>query len=169
MLLRSADIKKTMRLRRNTSLPFLVLTSFFTLYFIVVPTMVSFLCLCPQKDPNWKCTCGCSKCAQRRQSTYLSFDVSFGKPPAQEFTPSAKGQFCQANSRSSQKSHLPFVSTESASCTCQSPLKDISHELKEFISAVFTWAHTIEADRILALEEFILILEYFPHPYERPG
>jgi hypothetical protein len=169
MLLRSADIKNSMRFQKVTALPFLVLISFFTLYFLFVPTIVSFLCLCPQKDPNWKCTCGCSKCAQRRQATYLSFDVSFGKPPAREFTPSAKDQFCRANSRSSHKSHLPFVSIESASCTCQSPMKDISHELKEFISAIFTWAQTIDADRILALEEFILILEYFPHPYERPG
>jgi hypothetical protein len=158
-----------MRFRRVIPLPFLVLIPFLTFYFLFVPTMVSFLCLCPQKDPNWKCTCGCSKCVQRRQATYLSFDISFGKSPAQEFTPSAKGQFCQANSRSSQKSHLPFVSTESASCTCQIPIKDISHEPKEFISAVFTWMHTIDVARILAIEEFILILEHFPHPYERPG
>lgn len=169
MLLRSADIKNRMRLRRVNSLPFLVLISFFTVYFLFVPAMVSFLCLCPEKDPSWKCTCGCSKCAQRRQATYLSFDISFRQPPTRKFMPSAKGQLCQTNSRYPYKSHLPFVSTESASCTCQSPVKDISHDLKEFISVLFTWTHTIDVAHIFALEDFLLILEYFPHPYERPG
>lgn len=169
MLLRSTAIKNSMRLRRFTSLPFLVLISFFTLYFLFVPSMVSFLCLCPEKDPNWKCTCGCSKCTQRRQATYLSFDISFRQPPARKSMPSAKGQLCRTNSRYPHKSQLPFVSTESASCTCQSPIKHISHELKEFISALFTWTHTIDVAHIFALEDFLLILEYFPHPYERPG
>jgi hypothetical protein len=169
MLLTTTDIKNGMRFRRVIPLPFLVLIPFLTFYFLFVPTMVSFLCLCPEKDPNWKCTCGCSKCVKRRQSTFLSFDFSFRYPPTREFTQSAIGHFCQANSRSLPKSILPSVSTESAGCTCQSLIKDISYDLKEFISAVFTWTYNIDVANIFALEDFLLIIEYFPHPYERPG
>jgi hypothetical protein len=91
------------------------------------------------------------------------------KPAIPEIAKSSQSHFCQANSRFSHKSLLSAVLAVPSACMCQSGIKDISNDLKEFISSVFTWALALDIAHLYAFEKFLLLSEYFPHPYERPG
>lgn len=149
--------------------PFLLFIPFFILYVLFAPAMTSFLCLCPTKDPNWKCGCGCPKCIERRQTTFLSFDAASRQIPVREHLPSSKSQCCPVNTRGSLKSFPVSVTIEPAGCTCQKRMEGISPDPENFIASWLTPALTIHTARIFYPDICIHTAQFYPHLYERPG
>ena len=159
-------IKKLQIVNRTTSAVFL---PFLIFHFLCIAPVVNFLCLCPQNDPNWECTCNCSKCTKRRQSTSLSFHLSATKDTLKTSILSCKGNSCKLKNRAASKGILPAMPVESGSCNCRHQSKEVSKDIKQFIPMPFVAELADSPVQVIDPAEKLLISQYFPHPFERPG
>jgi len=159
-------IRKLQIVNRTTSSVFL---PFLIFHFLCLAPVVNFLCLCPENDPNRECTCNCSKCVKRRQATSLSFHIFPATDTQKGSTISCKGNFCKLKNRPAPRGILPAMPVVSGSCNCRHRSKEISKDIKQFIPIPFVTELTDSLVQVIDPAEMLLISEYFPHPFERPG
>ena len=169
MLPRPVSNKKIKKLQIVNLATSSIIIPFLIFHFLCVAPVVNFLCLCPQNDPDWECNCNCSKCTQRRQSTSLSFHFSSAKNIQKGLAVSCKGDLCKLNNRPASKGILPTMPVESGSCNCRHQSKEVSKDIKQFIPIPFVAELTDNPVQVIEPAEIMLISEYFPHPFERPG
>ena len=144
-------------------------TTFLILHFLSIAPVANFLCLCPEKDPNWKCTCNCSKCDKRRQINTLSFDFYHTQNPQKESIFCSKGNYCRVNHPSGVRGIIPAIPVESGSCKCRKHTEDLSKDIKQFIPISFIENSPDNREKIICTPETILISKYIPKPDEHPG
>ena len=145
------------------------LIAFLVFHFLSIAPLANFLCLCPEKDPNWKCTCNCSKCVKGRQAKTVSLQIFHAKDPQKGTISCSKGKSCKANNPSAAIGLMPAMPVASGSCNCRKHTEDLSKDVKPFIPKFISLDTPDKLEQIIYPPETILISEYYPHPDEHPG
>ncbi len=148
-------------LLKFNQLPSLVFVLFLTLHFLVLMPVLHYFCLCPEVDPEWKCTCMCAKCAARKANSGSSRQLlSKAHPAIKPHNPPVM------NSRFLE---IPNISVETMACKCGGEVKNIAAEIKAFIPMLFFGILISTIAFKLISRYFRLHPEIFLPPQKRPG
>lgn len=154
------------KFNRFTSLAFIL---FLTLHFLVLLPVIHYACLCPEVDPDWKCTCMCAKCAARKSQAGRPADLITLTSSAKKPHHGLVGRSGYAPIDKGRLLGIPGVSVETMACDCKGMSKNIASELKVFIPMlIFGILISTIAYNLILSNSRLYPAEFLP-PFERPG